>query len=236
LPIALTCKEIQKKLRSISDPDIAVHSSRFFKTGPGEYGEGDRFLGIGVPDIRKVARQYREMTLLEIKKLLHSKFHEERLCALIMLVTLFQKSEEIKRKKIYETYLKHTSYINNWDLVGVSAPAIIGGYLLDKERDILYKLVTSDNLWERRIAIMSTFQFIKNNEFGDTLNLAGLLIKDHHDLIHKAAGWMLREVGKRNLDLEEQFLRKHAQHMPRTMLRYAIEKFPESKRKRYLEM
>lgn len=222
---------VQKALREIGDPEIAEHSTRFFKTGPAEYGEGDQFLGIRV---RKVARRFKELSLDETNNLLHSDYHEERLCALIMLVNKSKEAEKENLKKIFDLYLNNTKYINNWDLVDTSAEHIVGVYLSGKDRSILYELAKSDNLWERRIAILSTFHFIKNDDFEDTLAIAELLLEDEHDLIHKAVGWMLREIGNRNQPVEKKFLDRHAKHMPRTMLRYAIEKFPEEKRQYYL--
>lgn len=227
-------KEVQQALREIADPEIAEHSQRFFKTGAGEYGEGDQFLGIRVPNIRKVAREFKNLSLEETEKLLHSDWHEERLCALIILSNRSQKADDRGLKKIFELYLANTEHVNNWDLVDTSAEDIVGRYLADKDRNLLYNLAQSKSLWERRIAIISTFHFIKNEEFDDTLAISELLLDDDHDLIHKAVGWMLREVGKRDQDTEEKFLDEHKHVMPRTMLRYAIEKFPESKRQQYL--
>ncbi len=231
----MTSKEISKILRSIADPEIAEHSQRFFKTGKGEYGEGDRFLGIRVPVLRKEAKKYTITSLSEIQKLLHSSFHEERLCALFLLVQRFTKSNEEDRKRIYDLYLNNTTYINNWDLVDSSAYHIVGMYLADKKKQPLYELAKSDSLWERRIAILATFYFIKVNNFDDALEISKLLINDKEDLIHKAVGWMLREIGKRDIAVERTFLKEHYKEMPRTMLRYAIEKFPEKERKRYLQ-
>ena len=232
----MTYRELQQKLRGLSDPEIAEHSLRFFKTGSGEYGRGDQFLGIRVPQVRKVAKEFKDMPLEDVQTLLRSEYHEERLCALIMLVNSFKSADRKQRSEIYSLYLDNTAYINNWDLVDVSAEHIVGAYLLDKDSEILYSLAKSDNLWERRIAVISTFHFIRNNEFEDTLAIAEQLLKDEHDLIHKAAGWMLREVGKRDTGKLESFLQKFGSRMPRTMLRYAIEKFPEGKRKKYLTM
>lgn len=225
----------QNALREIADPEIAEHSQRFFKTGPGEYGEGDKFLGIRVPNIREVAKKFKELSLDETEQLLQSKYHEERLCALIILSNRSKKADPEEQKAIFDLYLENTEFVNNWDLVDTSAEDIAGRYLADKDRSVLYKLAKSDDLWERRIAVMSTFHFIKNDDFDDTLALAEILIKDDHDLIHKAVGWMLREIGKRDLEIEEEFLDQHAKNMPRTMLRYAIEKFPEKKRQFYLQ-
>lgn len=227
--------EVQKALRELADPEISERSKRFFKTGPGEYGEGDHFLGIRVPKIREVARYFKELSLSDAERLLHSKFHEERLCALIILVNQTKKADPKELEKIYQLYLNNTAYINNWDLVDTSAEHIMGRYLADKDRTILYILAKSNDLWERRISIMSTFHFIKNNDFDDTLKIAELLLNDKHDLIHKATGWMLREVGKRKIEAEKDFLDRHIQNMPRTMLRYAIEKMLEGTRKSYLK-
>lgn len=225
--------DVQTKLRKIADPAIAEHSQRFFKTEAGEYGEGDQFLGIRVPNIRKIAKTFKKLSLTETEKLLHSEYHEERLCALIILVNRFQKADPEDRKQICELYLSNTAYINNWDLVDTSAYKIVGPYLEGKNRDVLYDLAKSESVWERRIAIISTLHFIKNNDFEDTLAIAEKLLDDDHDLIHKATGWMLREVGKRDQEKEETFLEKHAVHMPRTMLRYAIEHFSDAKREYY---
>lgn len=228
--------EVQEALRAIADPETAEHSQRFFKTGPGEYAEGDQFLGIRVPNIRKLARQFKDLSLSETEKLLQSEYHEERLCALIILVEKSKKAHPAELQKLFELYLDNTIHINNWDLVDTSAEHIVGAYLSDKDRRVLYRLAQSDSLWERRIAVMSTFNFIKNGDFDDPLAIAELLLDDNHDLIHKAVGWMLREVGNRSRPTEEAFLEKHIQNMPRTMLRYAIEKFPEEKRQYYLNM
>jgi 3-methyladenine DNA glycosylase AlkD len=228
-------QEITERLMALGSRDHAAVNQRFFKTGPGEYGEGDIFLGIKVPVLRKLAKEYLDLPLKEVKKILASKYHEERLLALLIMVGQFSRGDEKKKKSIYELYLKSTAFINNWDLVDMSAHYIVGPYLMDKSRERLYELAQSKSFWERRIAIMSTFYFIKNNEFTDTLKIAGMLLCDTEDLIHKAVGWMLREIGKRQLKTEEAFLKEYYQKMPRTMLRYAIEKFPEPKRKHYLK-
>ena len=230
----VSLKDVMAHMQELSNPKIAEHSLRFFKTGPGEYGEGDKFLGIRVPVTRKVARKFRELSLDQILKLLKSKFHEERLLALFMLVALFKKGDDIEKKNIYNAYLGHTDSINNWDLVDGSAHQIVGGYLFERDRRPLYKLVESKSLWERRISMIATYTFIKRDDFEDTLNLSAILLTDEEDLMHKAVGWMLREVGKKDLEVEEKFLRKHYKKMPRTMLRYAIEKFEERRRKGYL--
>jgi 3-methyladenine DNA glycosylase AlkD len=231
----MTIHEIRKRLERLADKETAEVLQRFFKTGPGEYGEGDVFLGIRVPVLRKLAKEYQRVTNNEAQQLLRSSIHEERLLALLILVGAYSKGDESARKNIYELYLNNTRYINNWDLVDGSAEHIVGAFLMDKSKKPLYHLAESGNLWERRIAIMSTFCFIKRNEFSETLKIAKMLISDDQDLIHKAVGWMLREVGKRDLETEEKFLKNHYQKMPRTMLRYAIERFPEPKRQRYLK-
>jgi 3-methyladenine DNA glycosylase AlkD len=228
-------KELKRHLRNLADDTIALHSQRFFKTGKGEYGEGDVFLGIRVPELRKLVKQYRDMSLNDVSNLLKSKFHEERLLALLMLVARFQTSSQGDKQKIFRFYLNNTAKINNWDLVDSSAAYIVGAYLRDRDKKPLYKLARSGNLWKRRIAIIATFYFIKNYEFDDALRLSEILINDQEDLIHKAVGWMLREIGKRDNKTEEAFLKMHYQNMPRTMLRYAIEKFPEEKRQGYLK-
>jgi len=226
--------KIKKLLKQKADPKRAIALKRYFKCGVGEYGEGDKFIGITLPDIREVVREYKNLSLKEIAGLIKSKIHEERTMALAILVEQFKKAGEKQRTAIFKLYLKNTSHINNWDLVDISAPKITGPYLEDKPKDILYQLAKSQSLWERRIAIMSTAHFIRQKKYADTLKIAELLLKDKHDLIHKAVGWMLREVGKQDRGVEEQFLKKHCQQMPRTMLRYAIEKFPEPLRKKYL--
>jgi 3-methyladenine DNA glycosylase AlkD len=210
-------------------------SQGFFKTGPGEYGKGDVFWGIKVPELRKLAKEYQDITTQEIKQLLKSSIHEERLLALLILVLTYSKGDETAKKRIYELYLKNTKFINNWDLVDGSAEYIVGDFLMDKSRKPLYSLAKSSDLWERRIAMMSTFHFIKRHEFSETLKISRMLLSGEEDLIHKAVGWMLREVGKRHLPTEEKFLKEHYKKMPRTMLRYAIERFPESMRQRYLK-
>ncbi|MEX2346655.1 MAG: DNA alkylation repair protein [Balneolaceae bacterium] len=230
----MNVKEITQELIQKSDPGIAETSARFFKTGPGEYGEGDQFRGIRVPVLRKLARNFRKTPLGEVEKLLHSKYHEDRLLALFLLIIHYSAADENGKEKIYQLYLNSTRYINNWDLVDSSAGQIVGIFLRDKDRAKLYELADSPDLWERRISIMATFPYIKENDFQDTLKISEKLLNDMHDLIHKAVGWMLREIGNRDLKTEEEFLRKHYRTMPRVMLRYAIEKFPEDKRQFYL--
>ena len=228
-------QEIIKRLLVIGNKERAAVSQRFFKTGPGQYGEGDVFIGIKVPVLRKLAKEYFDLSLKDIKTILRSKYHEQRLLSLLVLVGQFAQGDQNKKKSIYQLYLENTEFINNWDLVDTSAHYIVGPYLMDKSRAVLYELAQSESLWERRIAIMSTFHYIKNDDFTDTLKIARILLYDPEDLIHKAVGWMLREIGKRHLQSEEIFLKNHYRDMPRTMLRYAIEKFPEPKRKRYLK-
>lgn len=228
-------RHLKTRLKKHANPQRAKNSLWFFKTGKGEYGEGDIFLGIANPIIRKIAKEFDFLTLNDLAKTIKSKFHEERLVALLILVSKFANANPIEQKDIYDFYLENTKYINNWDLVDLSAHKIIGLYLENKNRKILYKLAKSKNLWERRIAVISTFYFINQGDAYDALKLAVILIYDKHDLIHKAVGWMLREVGKRcGEEIEEKFLKKHCKIMPRTMLRYAIEKFSDKKRKKYL--
>ena len=231
----MKAKEIQKAFRKLGDAKIAEHSQGFFKTGKGEYGEGDKFLGIRVPVLRKQVSKFKDVSIDELEELLKSKYHEERLWALLALVKKFSKADDKTRKVIYKLYLKNTKHINNWDLVDSSAGQIVGAYLEDKDRGVLYKLAVSKDLWERRIAVISTFHMIRNNDFKDALKISAVLRDDREDLIHKAVGWMLREIGNRDLEVEKKFLKKHYKKMPRTMLRYAIEKFPKEERRQYLE-
>ena len=230
-------KKIQKELRSFSSEEKAIFLPKFFKTGLGEYGEGDKFIGVTVPDQRIVAKKYySEISLDEVEELLHHSVHEYRLTALIMLVYKYEKTKsESEQKVIFDYYAKNTDYINNWDLVDLTAPKIVGAYLFDKEKTILYDFAKSDHLWKQRIAIVSTYYFIKKNLFEDTFRISEMLLFHKHDLIHKAVGWMLREVGKMNLSAELEFLNKHYKKMPRMMLRYAIEKFDEGLRQKYLK-
>ena len=227
--------ELQARLKALGDPRVAESSRRFFKTGPGEYGEGDRFRGIRVPVLRSLAKEYRAVTVPEAGRLLGSTFHEDRLLALLILVRLYSRGDEASRGEIYRLYLGGTKFINNWDLVDSSAEHIVGAHLRDRPRAPLRRLAESADLWERRVAVMATFHFIRRGEFGETLDLARALLSDREDLIHKAVGWMLREIGNRDPGAEEEFLQGHYRRMPRTMLRYAIEKFPEEKRRRYLK-
>lgn len=229
-----TVAAARKALRALADPERAPDLQRFFKTGPGQYAEGDRFIGVPVPDTRKLVKRFEQMPLRSIPALLKSKIHEERLLGLLLLVRGYRKGDAAVRRQIYTIYTAHFDRINNWDLVDVTAEHIPGAYLFERDRSPLYLWVASDQLWTRRIALMSTFHFIKRHDFIDTLRLAERCLSDPHDLIHKAAGWMLREVGNRDRDREEQFLKRHYRSMPRTMLRYAIEKFPASRRRAYL--
>lgn len=231
----MTTATVQRELRRLANPERARISQWFFQTGPGEYGAGDQFIGLTVPQLRKLARQYRALSLTETKRLLRSSIHEERLLALLILVAAFARADAASQQHIYQAYLQNTRYINNWDLVDSSAAQIVGAFLAQRSRMPLRQLARSDSLWERRIAIIATFHFIRHGEFLPTLAIARQLLDDREDLIHKAVGWMLREVGKRDLPAEERFLRRHYRQMPRTMLRYAIERFPEPKRLRYLK-
>jgi 3-methyladenine DNA glycosylase AlkD len=242
-------EELEKRLEEKTNPSKAKILQRFFKTGKGEYGEGDVFLGISVPEQRKIAKEFKDILLSDVENLLNSEIHEKRLIGLLILIEQYKKTikdederallekefGEKKKEEIFKFYLKKAkeNRINNWDLVDLSAHQIVGDYLLDKEKDILYEL-TKGNLWEKRISIISTFAFIRNKEFDDSLRISEILLKDEHDLIHKAVGWMLREIGKKDVSILEDFLKKHYKNMPRTMLRYAIEKFDEEKRKRWL--
>ncbi len=226
---------IEQALQHQANPAKAKILSGFFKTGKGEYGEGDHFLGITVPEQRKIAKQYQETTFTELHTLLQNKIHEYRLTALLILTEQYKKADEEQKKKIIDFYCKNTQSMNNWDLVDATAHQMLGDFLQDKEKTILYTYATSTNLWERRISIVSTFAFIRQKQFQDTIKIAEILLQDKHDLIHKAVGWMLREVGKKDQKVLEQFLNKHATIMSRTMLRYAIEKFPQEKRQFYMK-
>ena len=227
---------IRSELRSLKNPEKAKILSRFFKTGPGQYGEGDRFLGIQVPEIRRIVKTHRNASLRHILVLLHSRYHEERLAALLFMVDLYQRGDTTEKKEIFDLYLNNTAYTNNWDLVDLTAPHIVGEQLFMKGRSLLTKLARSKSLWERRIAILATFYFIRQGESRDTLRIAKMLLHDSHDLIHKAVGWMLREVGNRcSIETECGFLDKYADVMPRTMLRYAIERFPKELKTHYMK-
>jgi 3-methyladenine DNA glycosylase AlkD len=231
----LTAAEIRTKLEALANPEAALFAQRFFKTGAGEYGEGDLFRGIRVPVLRTLSRTLDDTPLPEVMLLLNSAFHEERLLALLLLMRRFVKGDEAAQQRIYQLYLANTRFINNWDLVDVSAEHIVGSFLFSRQRTPLYRLAGSCNIWERRIAITATFHFIRRGEFLDTLALSEKLLQDKEELIHKATGWMLREVGKRNMLSLEVFLLRHYHRMPRVMLRYAIERFPEERRLLYLK-
>jgi 3-methyladenine DNA glycosylase AlkD len=226
---------VRERLRALADPERAANLSRYFKTGPGEYGAGDRFHGIRVPDTRRIARAARDLPLDEVSVLLASPMHEERQVALLILVRRFERARAgPARRELYEFYVRHLDGVNNWDLVDVSAPTIVGGWLMDRGKAPLDRWARSPNPWRRRIAILATAAFIRHGRLADTLRLAKRYLGDPEDLIHKAAGWMLREVGQRDRRVLEAFLSRHHARMPRTMLRYAIEKLPESRRKAYL--
>ncbi|HTZ41479.1 MAG TPA: DNA alkylation repair protein [Syntrophales bacterium] len=228
-------KTIHADIRRLANPEKAKLLQRFFKTSPGQYGEGDVFAGIPVPATRKLARKYRDIPIGCAADLLKSPLHEERLLALLILVEQYRKGDDSARERIYRLYLKNTCYINNWDLVDLSAGHIVGAHLDGTDPVPLYRLARSKSLWKRRIAILATFHDIMRGIPDHTLALADILLADRHDLIHKAVGWMLREVGKRcDADILREFLRTRYRSMPRTMLRYAIERFPTKERKAYL--
>ena len=229
--------DVRKELKSMAEPEKAAILQRFFKTGPSQYGEGDIFIGVMVPQSRQVAKKFNQLPLGEVRTLLYSRVHEERLVALLILAWRYSSASSSREKEeIVKFYLDHIKRVNNWDLVDLSAPNILGAHLVDRDgrRRLLYRLAGSENVWERRIAIVATHHFIRNGDFSDTLKIAEMLLQDMHDLIHKAVGWMLREVGKRDAAAEKEFLEKHCSVMPRTMLRYAIERLSERKRRRYM--
>jgi 3-methyladenine DNA glycosylase AlkD len=231
----MTATAVQEQLRSLGDPDAAQAASRYFKTGSGQYGEGDIFLGLRAAVMHGLAKEYHDLPLDEITVLLRSPIHEDRLLALLILVRRMSRADNATKKVIYRLYLAHTRYINNWDLVDASARDIVGRYLADKSRTPLDRLAKSKSLWERRISIIATYYFIRQNEYSDTLRIAERLLSDRDDLIHKAVGWMLREVGKKHQPTLEAFLKTHGRTMPRTTLRYAIERFPTDARRGYLD-
>jgi len=230
----MNLKILKSDLRKRANPQQARILQKFFKTAPGEYAQGDVFLGIKVPVLRSLAKQYQRLSFGEVLRLLKSPIHEERFLSLLILILKYRSSNVTGKAKIFKAYLKNSRWINNWDLVDLSAKHIAGDFLYTRNRKVLYKLAQSGLLWDRRIAVLTTFYFIEKNDFKDILKLAGILITDEHDLIHKAVGWMLREVGKRDRLTEEKFLNSHYRIMPRTMLRYAIELFPYSRRQNYL--
>lgn len=225
---------LRREIRKLGSPERAKHSLRFFRTGPGEYGEGDKFFGLTVPEMRAIAKQHRDLDHDQVLELLQSDWHEDRLVALLLLVDGYGRGDETQRRRIHSAYLANTHRINNWDLVDMSAAAIVGGHLDAAEISLLVKLARSTDLWERRIAIVATWHFIKRGELEPTLRISEMLLDDKHDLIHKAVGWMLREVGKKDRKVLDTFLAEHYRRMPRTMLRYAIERHPEPIRKGYL--
>ena len=229
----MSIKELRQELHAAAKPGKKEVLQKFFKTGPGEYAEGDVFLGVMVPDTRRIARKFIGISEKDVSILLKSRIHEERLAALLILVERFGKASHEERQKIIDLYLMNVKYVNNWDLVDLTAPKLLGEFLLDKDRDVLDSLANSRNIWERRIAMVATYAFIRKGEYADTLRLAATLLEDKHDLIHKAMGWMLREVGKKDQKILERFLNKYAAQMPRTALRYAIERFPEERKDNY---
>ncbi len=232
----LTAKQIRQELKKSASAKKAKILQGFFKTGPGEYGAGDIFIGVTVPEIRNIVKKFSDISIKETILLLKSKIHEERLTAVLILVTKFKTSETKDKKIIFDLYFKNIKHINNWDLIDLSAEHIVGGFLADRNRSLLWDLSRSKNLWERRIAVVATFYFIRRNIFDPTLRLGRMLLNDKEDLIHKALGWMLREVGKRDENLlKEEFLRRYYRVMPRTMLRYTIERFPKKERLAYLK-
>lgn len=233
----MSLNQLKSDLEKLGSPKKAKHSMRFFKAGKGEYAEGDKFIGVTVPEQRKIAKKYRDLPLKTVEKLLQSPIHEHRLTSLFIMIFQYQarNSNLETRKAIIDLYLKNRNYVNNWDLVDLSAPKLLGSWLEDKNRDILYMLANSGKLWDERISILATYHFIKLGQFEDTLKIAKILLNHKYDLIHKAVGWMLREVGKMDQSVEEEFLKKHYKQMPRTMLRYLIERFEEPLRQRYLK-
>ena len=231
----MTRTDIQARLKALGNPDIAAHSARFFRTGLGEYGEGDRFRGIRVPALRKLARACDAADMSAVEELLMSPWHEDRLCALFMMIRRYERGDAAQKQAMFDLYLKRVEYVNNWDLVDASAHKIVGAHLEAGKKDLLFEWVRDASLWKRRIVVIATYWYIKRGGFDEFLLLAEQLLNDKEDLIHKAVGWMLREVGKQDRAAEEAFLRRHYRNMPRTMLRYAIERFDEKTRKAYLE-
>lgn len=230
-----TISKLKQKLDALADPINQQQAQRFFKTGKGEYAEGDIFLGIRTPVLRKLATQYQDLSLDESEQLLHSPIHEHRSFALMLWVAQFSKADKIQQQQFFERYLQNSQFINNWDLVDISAPTLVGQYLLEKNREILYKLVASESLWERRIAVVASLTFIRHQQFEEILSFAKLLLNEPHDLIHKAVGWMLRELGKQNLSILVAFIHEYDTQLPRTTLRYAIEHFDEEQRQFHLK-
>lgn len=231
----ITARTVQKRLRELADPDYVAQVQRFFKCGKGEYGEGDIFLGLRLPVIRTVVGEFSTAPLSAILKLLASRYHEDRMCALLLMVKQYERNESVQREQLFNAYLANTDRINNWDLVDCSAAQIVGAHLQNGDRSLLHTLALSSNLWERRIAMVACYRFIRDDDHDDALAIAKLLLADDHDLIHKAVGWMLREVGKRDQECEMEFLDNYYQSMSRTTLRYAIERFPAPLRQAYLK-
>lgn len=231
---SVSLRNLQAAFRRLGRAKKAQLLQRFFKTGPGEYGAGDRFLGIMVPQTRALVGRASELPVERLRELLRSSYHEERLLALLTLVRQFERGNDVEKKRVFHEYCRNLRWVNNWDLVDLSAPYIVGSYLASRSRKCLYRLAASPDLWRRRVAIVATLSFIRDGAFDDTLRITEMLLGDERDLLHKACGWMLREVGKRNRPLLKKFLKKHLREMPRTMLRYAIEHFPEAERKVYL--
>ena len=232
----ITSSQLKKDIGKLASPKTAKHAQSFFKTAKGEYGYGDRFLGVRTPEIRKLAKRYISLSLHEALVLVKSKFHEERLCGLVIMVNKYAKTKDEKEQQtIFNQYTKNFKYINNWDLVDVTCPHIVGKHLFERDRKILYQWARSQHLWTKRISIVSNWWFIRKGDLRDVFKISRLLLNDKHDLIHKAVGWMLREAGKKDLKKLESFLMKHYRNMPRTMLRYSIEKFPKTKRDQYLK-
>lgn len=231
----MRAEDVSRELQSLADPAKAAILQRFFKTGPGQYGDGDIFLGVIVPKSRQVAKKFSQLPLEEIRTLLYSPVHEERLVALLILMRKYDSSSQSEKEEIVKFYIDNLTQVNNWDLVDLSAPGILGAHLKKGARQVLYTLAKSSSMWKRRVAIVSTYYLIRNGEFEETLRIAEILLHDDQDLVHKAVGWMLREVGKRNAALEEAFLDKHYSIMPMTMLRYAIERFQQEKKSHYMK-
>ena len=231
----MTAAFVFEELKSMANPEKVAYLQRFFKTGPGEYAEGDLFLGLMNPQTRSIAKANKSLPISELQILLENRYHEARLCALVIATERYKRAKPVEKKELYDFFIKNTRYINNWDLIDDTCPHVIGEYLLDKDRSILYKFAKSKNLWEQRIAIISSRTFVRNGDFKDTIVLAEMLIDHKHDLMHKAVGWMLREIGKRDKETLSEFLEKYATKMPRTALRYAIEHYPEPERQYFLK-
>jgi hypothetical protein len=227
-------RQAHAALKALADPAEAVLLGRFFKTAKGEYGEGDRFLGVMVPGVRRLVREFWQLPLPDVEVLLRSAFNEERLLGLLLLVERYRRGDRETQTAVFRCYWRNRRRVNNWNLVDASAPYIVGAHLLPRSRARLHRLARSTALWDRRIAVVATFAFIREDDFADSLSLAETLLRDKHDLMHKACGWMLREIGKRDQAVLERFLEEHRHKMPRTMLRYAIERFPAAKRRSYL--